>query len=296
MKNSTSAHLPVGRSRQRSVASQALFLLLIASAPAFSQTTVWTDGTGNWFTPTNWSAGVPNANTTALINNGGNAQISSSGAAAGEVEIGVGAQDSGTLSTSGAGNLDDSGGALYVGRSGTGNLNITDGGVVSSIRFIIAENAGSDGTVTVTGAGSMWSNSVVCFVGFDGNATLNITNGGQLLNTSLTSIGESTGTGTVTVDGAGSMWSEGQAITIGGSGTGTLTISNGGVVSSFGGTIGSNPGSNGLVDVSGVGSSWTNNGFLAVSGNGGNGTLHIVNGVRFRMATAAWGHPKEKLS
>ena len=258
------------------VACWALFVLLAASAPAFSQTTVWTDGTGNWFTPANWSAGVPNANTTALINNGGNAQISSSGAAAGEVEIGVGAQDSGTLSTSGPGDLQD-GGSVYVGRSGTGNFSITNGGVVSSIRFVIGENSGSNGTATVSGSGSMWTNDAVCFVGFDGSATLNITNGGQLSNSNSTSIGEN-GTGSVTVDGVGSIWNDNFQIVIGGGGSGSLTISNGGHVSSFGSTVGGGPGSSGVVNVSGSGSSWINNGFLELSSTGGNGTLHIMSG------------------
>jgi len=270
-------HSFVSHARQGIIARWAIFALLLSAGHAFAQTTVWTDGTGNWFTPANWSAGVPNANTTALINNGGNAQISSSGAAAGEVEIGVGAQDSGTLSTSGAGNLDDSGGALYVGRSGTGNLNITDGGVVSSIRFIIAENAGSTGTATVSGSGSMWTNIAVCTIGFEGNGTLNITNGGQLSNSNTTTIGD-IGTGAVTVDGVGSVWNDNNQINIGNGGSGTLTISNGGHVSSFGSTVGGGSDSSGVVNVSGSGSSWTNNGFLELSGTGGNGTLHIMSG------------------
>ena len=177
-------HLFISYVRRGTIARWALFALLLASPPAFSQTTAWTDGTGNWFTPANWSAGVPNANTDAQINNGGNAQITSSGAETGGLEIGVGVQDSGTLSTSGSGDL-QTGGLMYIARSGTGNLSISSGGSVSSGRFIIGENAGSQGTVTVSGVDSTWSNSVVCFIGFDGNATLNVTNGGQLLNTSL---------------------------------------------------------------------------------------------------------------
>lgn len=269
-------HLFVQHPRHGSVARWAMFALLASFAPAFAQTTVWTDGTGNWFTPANWSAGVPNANTGAQINNGGNAQITSSGAAAGEVEIGVGAQDSGTLSTSGPGDLQD-GGSVYVGRSGTGNFSITNGGVVSSIRFVIGENSGSNGTATVSDSESMWMNDAVCFVGFDGNATLNITNGGQLSNLNSTSIGEN-GTGNVTVDGIGSTWNDNVQIDIGGTGSGTLTVSNGGHVLCFNSAIGRNPGSNGLVNVSGAGSSWTNNGFLALSEDGGDGTLHIMSG------------------
>ena len=81
MKPSQTAHFHVIRSKDPSVARWALFALLLAYAPAFSQTTTWTDGTGNWFMPANWSAGVPNSSTIADINNGGTAQITSSGGA-----------------------------------------------------------------------------------------------------------------------------------------------------------------------------------------------------------------------
>jgi T5SS/PEP-CTERM-associated repeat protein len=276
MKKPLTMFLAVRGHRLRSITGWALFAFLATAATAFAQTTVWTDGTGNWFNPTNWSAGAPDANTTALINNGGTAQIMSSGAAASEVELGVGVADSGALSTSGSGNLQD-GGSVYAGRSGMGSVSITSGGVVSSIRFVIGENSGSNGTATVSGSGSMWTNVAVCFVGFDGNGTLNIIGGGQVSNLNSTSIGEN-GTGIVTVDGVGSTWGNDAPIDIGGSGAGTLTISNGGHVTSFNSAIGRNPGSNGLVNVNGAGSSWTNNGFLALSEDGGDGTLHIMSG------------------
>jgi T5SS/PEP-CTERM-associated repeat protein len=286
MKEFDTAHLFIGHPRRRSVARWVLVALLVTSAPAFGQTTTWIDGTGDWFSPANWSAGVPDSSTIADINNGGTAQIMSSGAAASLVEVGVGAKDTGTLSVSGSGNLD--GGPLYVGRSGTGTVSITGGGVVSSGNFIIGENAGSDGTATVFGSGSMWTNIAVCFVGFNGNATLNITSGGQVFNSNATSIGEN-GTGTVIVDGVGSTWTDDAGIDIGGVGAGTLTISNGGHVSNFNSTVGRNPGSTGLVNVSGAGSSWTNNGFLELSGDGGDGTLHISSGAAVSNSSCSMG-------
>ena len=238
--------------------------------------TFWVDGTGDWFNPANWSGGVPNSNVIALINNGGTAQITSGGAAASELELGVGDQDVGTLSASGAGSLQDEG-SVYVGRSGTGTLSITKGGVISSTRFIIGENSGSNGTATVSGSGSMWTNLAVCTIGFEGNGTLNITNGGQLSQSNTTTIGD-IGTGAVTVDGMGSTWVDDVQINIGNGGSGTLTISNGGHVSSFGSTVGGGSGSSGVVNVGDAGSSWTNNSFLELSGTGGNGSLHIMNG------------------
>jgi T5SS/PEP-CTERM-associated repeat protein len=245
--------------------------------------TVWTDGTGDWFNPANWSAGVPNSSVIALINNGGTAQITSGAAAASELELGVGAQDVGTLSTSGSGNLQDEG-SLYVARSGTGTLNVVNGSVVSSTRFIIGENSGSNGTATVSGSGSMWTNLVVCVVGFEGTGSLNITNGGNVSDSDAGVGTVAGGTGTVTVDGSGSMWTHPGTITVAGGGTGTLTISNGGTVftsgsgGTFGSAIGYGSGSNGTVNVSGVGSTWTNKGPLALGDSGGTGTLNIMNG------------------
>ena len=161
-----------------SVTRWALLSLLVSCTPILAQT-VWTDGTGNWFTPANWSAGVPNSSTIAEINNGGTAQVTSSGAAASQVEIGVGAGDAGTLSISGAGSLQDEG-AMYIGEDGSGSLSITAGATVSSSLFALGQNSGSSGTATVSGSGSTWTNLVFCFVGQDGNGTLNITNGGSV--------------------------------------------------------------------------------------------------------------------
>src|SRR5262249_1459286 len=148
MKRFDTARLLIAHCRHR-LAIWALLALLLASASAFSQTTAWTDGTGDWFTPGNWSAGVPDSSTTAQIRNGGTAGILANGAAAGFVELGVGARDTGTLSISGAGTLQD-GGAIYIGEDGTGTLLITAGGTVTSGEFLIGENAGSNGTATVS--------------------------------------------------------------------------------------------------------------------------------------------------
>ena len=80
MNKFTTAHLFLGASYHGSITRWALLAFLMSSTPVFAQTTVWTDGTGNWFTPANWSAGVPNSSPIADINNGGTAQITSSGA------------------------------------------------------------------------------------------------------------------------------------------------------------------------------------------------------------------------
>jgi T5SS/PEP-CTERM-associated repeat protein len=246
--------------------------------------TVWVDGTGDWFNPLNWSAGVPNSGTIAQINNGGTAEITLGGAAASQVELGIAAGDAGTLSTSGSGSLQDEG-AMYVGEQGTGTLSITAGASISSSLFALGQSPGSSGTATVSGPGSTWTNSVFCFVGSDGMGTLNISNGGSV-TASDTGVGAGVGSGIVVVDGTGSTWSNDGTIVVGGNanGMGAVTISNGGTVftggggGTFGSVIGYNSGSTGTVNVSGANSIWTNAGPLGLSGAGGDGTLHIMGG------------------
>ena len=97
---------------------------------------------------------------------------------------------------------------IYVASSGTGTVSITGGGVVSSGRFIIGENAGSNGTATVFGSGSMWTNIAVCDRRFRWECHRQYHKWWPSSNSNGPSIGENMGTGTVIVDGMGSTWSE----------------------------------------------------------------------------------------
>jgi len=53
MKKFDTMNLFIAGSRYRSVARWSLTALLMTVAPVFSQTTVWTDATGDWFTAAN---------------------------------------------------------------------------------------------------------------------------------------------------------------------------------------------------------------------------------------------------
>ena len=137
---------------------------------------------------------------TPCINNGGKAQITSSGATALSLTLGYNATNSGTVSVDGT-----NGGTcrslarppldIYVGYQGTGTLTITNGGLVNSGSGYIAastsSSAASNGSVTVAGSGSTWQigdlNTLhsVLFVGGNengdgGTALLSITNGGTV--------------------------------------------------------------------------------------------------------------------
>src|SRR3954469_5312307 len=85
-----------------------LLTMLFLPTPARAQT-FWTAGTGDWFTPANWSAGVPDqngvANLDAVVANGGTAQLLAFGASVRRLRIGR---------QEGAGSLLLSGGGLDV--------------------------------------------------------------------------------------------------------------------------------------------------------------------------------------
>jgi outer membrane autotransporter protein len=280
-----------------------LAALGLSSAGASAQTANWTGTTStDWFTGTNWSAGVPTFAATAYIDTtspnatvigAAEAQVDSiyvGNSGAGTLTIRNGGALSNTLGYIGSGNtstgtvtVDGSGstwtnyGGLYVGRSGAGTLTVRNGGTVRNTVGFVGSNSDSTGTVTVEGTGSTWANSSNLYVGNSGAGTLTIRNGGTVSNTGGV-IGASAGsTGTVTVDGSSSTWTNSGGLYVGYSGAGTLTIQNGGTVSSLLGHISYTSGSSSTVTVDGPGSTWTNSLTLSV-GSSGTGTLTVRNG------------------
>jgi T5SS/PEP-CTERM-associated repeat protein len=230
------------------------------------------DGTG--------SIGAGYEGTALLLISGGVAVESQSG------YLGYKAGSSGTAFVVGEGSEWNNSWSLYVGHSGEGTLNITDGGVVSNRMGHIGgapahgnpylESSGV-GTVTVTGEGSRWNNSSSLAVGQYGEGTLNIESGG-VVSSGYGHIGDEEGSvGTVTVTGEGSEWNQSGVLKVGYLGEGTLNIESGGVVSSGYGHIGDEEGSVGTVTVTGEGSEWNQSGVLKV-GYLGEGTLNIESG------------------
>ncbi len=167
------------------------------------------------------------------------------------------------------------GGALYIGNTSTGTLNIGAGGVVESDGGIIGSETGATGTVTVAGEGARWKNTFILGVGASGTGTLDIGAGG-VVESYGGIIGSETGaTGTVTVAGEGARWeSVGRTVYVGSLGTGTLNIGAGGVVTSFEGYVGREAGGTGAATVAGEGARWENTYGLVV-GDAGTGTLDI---------------------
>ncbi|MPZ38514.1 MAG: autotransporter outer membrane beta-barrel domain-containing protein [Rhizobiales bacterium] len=187
---------------------------------------------------------------------------------------------------------------VSVGFSGTGTLEISDGGTVTSPIAQIATNATGHGTVNVTDPGSTWTveGTVDFHVGGAGTGILNIFNGGVVqADFASISIGASSdGTGTVRIDGAGSTLHSGVGLNVGGgtgptagAGTGFLTITNGGTASTTGPISIGNLGGSGTVTVDGAGSTLSAGGDINV-GNVGDGTLTVSNGGNVTAGGTLW--------
>jgi T5SS/PEP-CTERM-associated repeat protein len=174
-------------------------------------------------------------------------------------------------------------GNVFVGDSGSGTLQISNGGAVSGYSGYVGYAAGSSGLATVSGSGSSLAFISSLSIGQGGIGTMIISNGGAGSGGALY-IGANAGSsGTVLVSGSGSTWAS-SYIAVGVSGSGTLQITGGGAVSGETGIIGDNAGSSGTVTVSGSGSTWSNSVALYI-GDSGTGTLLISGGGNVSGAT-----------
>jgi T5SS/PEP-CTERM-associated repeat protein len=243
------------------------------------------DGTGSIIS----SGGVTSVgySGTGTLNVRNGAVVSTSGVG----YLGYNAGSPGTATVDGAGAQWNLLSTFQIGGTGTGVLNIQNGGVVSTSSVgYLGYGSGGVGTVTVSGNGSQWNLLSTLQIGASGTGTLNIQNGGVVSTASVGYLGyASGGVGTVTVSGGGSQWNLLSMLQVGSSGTGTLTIQNGGQVNvSSSAYVGlSAPGGNGTVVITGTGSQLTaTGGVLFISGNssgaGGTGILTVADGGSLR--------------
>jgi T5SS/PEP-CTERM-associated repeat protein/autotransporter-associated beta strand protein len=159
-------------------------------------------------------------------------------------------------------------GELFVGRGGTGTLNVTGGLVTNDGYSYLGYSAGSVGTATVSSG--TWQSSNIQ-VGGNGTGTLTVTGGGVTNGGGV--VGKSS-VGTATVSGG--TWANSGDLVIGDdeNSNGTLNVT-GGLVTSPIGVVGYRPLSFGTVTVSS--GTWANSDYLSV-GNDGSGTLNITGG------------------
>ena len=183
--------------------------------------------------------------------------------------------------TAGTASTWDNNGQLFVGFKGSGTLNITGGGLVTtSDNPAIGAYASSTGNVvTVNGTASAWINYAgILSVGILGSGTLNISDGGIVVSPAI-HIGEGgDSTGSVVTVGSGGRLDT-DDIRVGNYGSGALNITGGGLVTNEGVVNIGYRGSGSTVTVDGGGSMLDSGGEFYV-GHFGSGALNITGGGR----------------
>lgn len=197
----------------------------------------------------------------------------------------------GNLTIDGAGStLLGATGNIYVGDDAIGDLDITNGGALTSNEGYLGTNSGGSGIATVDGANSSWSLNSNLFVGYGGNGELNILAGADVTSNTASLAESSTKDGTVLVDNA--TWTNNVSLTVGAHGTGNLTIQNNADVSIGYGTsfIGNAATAQGNVLVDGAGSSFSTIGAgTLIVGKNGTGELRIQNGANASISNLIVG-------
>jgi T5SS/PEP-CTERM-associated repeat protein/autotransporter-associated beta strand protein len=297
----------------RPLASLCVFAALAMTASAALADTAWTATTGNWLDPNNWSAGVPQPDTSiGIIGNGGTAQVSAGLAQSHSIDVGSGGpgaisiQNAGTLAiylalTMGrnpgdVGNIRVDGansslrvptfGAydsffLVIGKRGVGNMTVVNGATVYDAPALNAAfSTGSLANIVIDGAGSAWNGASSAEIGDHGSALLTVRNGATFTSTDARLAVYKESYATALVDGVGSSWTN-RSLTVGKGGNATLHLHNGSVVSVDGGAgttlVAANSTSTGTIDFGGAfGQPETLSGSLETASiNGGNGVAQI---------------------
>jgi T5SS/PEP-CTERM-associated repeat protein len=176
---------------------------------------------------------------------------------------------------------------IIVGNSGSGELNIAHGGLVTASASTVVANGTSStgaihfgdqgGTLTtgaflgsaaqITGTGTISTHGLVT------DETLVFDKSRGLDQTWAWTSDQKNVTVHLTADDSGNF----NVMGAGYAGTGTLTIRDGMAINSGDQYLGRKPGSSGVATVDGTGSKWTGGGYLAV-GYYGNGSLAVTNG------------------
>ena len=195
------------------------------------------------------------------------------------------------------------GGSDTTARGGTGTVNVTNGGQITSDHTYLGYNKDSSGTVTVSGVNSKWTmNNDSTIGGNDGSVAggtgvFNVLSGATLETNAALFLGYSSngsGNGTLTIDGTSglthSTWTA-TDIDVGAQGTGVVNITNGGIANIDGQVIaGDCSCANGTITVSGGGSQF--NATLGgaqnvVIGWDGTGTFKVLDGATANVAGEA---------
>lgn len=299
-------------------------VLLVFSACAYADTR-WNGALGgSWFESSNWSNGIPDFSTDALIDSG-IAAVPANASAASALRLTVGATNAspGVLLGVSANRLGvlyftigrDSGssglvsftqaaeatniGSTIVGDAGTGVLTVESQSVYSLCDLSVGARSGSTGTVILNGSGSgmrlfeVPTSDFESFadIGVEGTGIVEVKNGASfeefgadLYLTLGTSAG---GNGRITASGTGSLV-DAYDIQAGVRSQGTLQVQSGALLTSRTIALGSGAGGTGSLSISGAGSKVLSN-TLTVGSASGSGAVVVENGALLESSTLLIG-------
>jgi len=179
-------------------------ILLCAASTAMGQDHIWIGTTGNWGTGSNWSSGEPFEWRDAFIDNGGTAQITSTGEKCYNLYLGTASGESGYVSMS-SGSLTSTE-SILVGNRGTAvftqnNGTVTTGGF--NYALSLGNFDGGNGTYNLNG-GTLSTAGGMLQVGRYGTGTFHHTAGNNYPNSMM--IGHQNGSsGSYHLSGTGNI-------------------------------------------------------------------------------------------
>jgi hypothetical protein len=143
------------------------------------------------------------------------------------IDIGENGLGSGLIDVTGQSALLSDTGAVEIGESGSGALDVGTGGSVSAAFAELGHDLGSDGSADIASGGTFSDGSTI--IGDLGRGTLEIDAGGSLLQTSFATIGNTSYASLAAVSVAG-LWNIAASLDVGYAIGGTLDITAGGTV------------------------------------------------------------------
>ena len=268
------------RTARLSAVASASFVavVLMTSLQAHGQDT-WTLSSslsGDWSDGGNWSAGVPTSSSTAYINYGGTANITTSGDVCGTLSLGSSAGSGAVQMTGGwlAANVSE-----YVGDSGKGAFTQSSGtNTISNFYLNVGNVASGSGSYSLSG-GQLWARTEN--VGNSGAGVLAQSGGTNNLFDYLYLATNASSSGIYNLSGSGNLSSAGQYV--GYSGTGSFAQSGGINNIQYNLNLAFNAGSSGSYNLSDGGSLADNSEIVGYSGMGSftqsGGTNHSFGGL-----------------
>jgi T5SS/PEP-CTERM-associated repeat protein len=177
-------------------------------------------------------------------------------------------------------------GALVVGDSGTGTLQVTAGTNLDGSAGTLTIGAASDGVGVVTVSGADAASSLGgLIIGGSGDGTLAIDSGATVTTSDSVVVGQAgDGFGTLTLNGDSSSFVDGGDLLVGASGDGTVSVQGGATleVNSGAVVIGAEADASGVVTLAGTDTPLQVGKDLTV-GQSGDGTLDVQSGVTLNV-------------